>query len=279
MNTKNVIGLLAGLVLAWGNVQAQTAGPKQPFSAQAVQQVPGQSPKTANMYVDPHHVRMEYRMGGRKVIEIVDLDHQRALTAFPELGVYVEMQAPQNVIRQATQNAGMQSPCDLVPQATCKYLGQERLFGRVTDKWQMTYQREGKTLQALYWIDRARRMPLRQVFPGGTTTEMKPAGMDTINGRRVEKWVLTTTRPDGQVMTSQQWFDPQLGIAIRETMQGGYLRELRNIRVGPQDPSLFALPPGLRKIDMAQLQQLLRGQAGGSRQGMPATPQGRPTAP
>lgn len=277
MIKRSVVGfVLSVAAVLTAAAQAQEVGPKQPFHAQAVQQVPNQPPKVAEMHVDPHHVRMEYRMQGRRVLEIIDLDRHQAVTAFPDLGVYVEMKAPENVIRQATQGGGMQSPCDAVPNATCRHLGQEKLFGRVADKWEMTYRKDGKTLRALYWIDRSRRMPLRQVFPEGTTMEMKPAGTEVVNGRQTEKWVMTTTRPDGQVITSYQWYDPQLGIAIRETLPGGYLRELRNIRVGPQDPSLFRLPQGLRKVDMAQLQNLLKGQTQGRAGGQAVPPAGAP---
>jgi hypothetical protein len=79
------------------------------------------------------------------------------------------------------------------------------------------------------------------------------------NGRQTEKWSMQITRADGQQMTSYQWYDPELKIAIREEMQGGFVRELKNIKVGKQDAKLFKVPSGYKQVE--QLPAYLMPQA------------------
>ena len=42
--------------------------------------------------------------------------------------------------------------------------------------------------------------------------------------------------------TATQWYDPELKIAIREELPGGYIRELRDIKTGKQEKDLFEIP-------------------------------------
>ena len=56
-------------------------------------------------------------------------------------------------------------------------------------------------------------------------------------------------------MTTTQWYDPQLKIAIREELPGGYFRELRDIRVGAQSPQLFTIPAGYQLTKAPQKSQ------------------------
>jgi hypothetical protein len=64
------------------------------------------------------------------------------------------------------------------------------------------------------------------------------------------------TRANGEQMTSTQWYDPQLKIAIREELQGGFIRELRDIKIGKQDKKLFEIPTGYKQVE--QLPAYLR---------------------
>jgi hypothetical protein len=63
---------------------------------------------------------------------------------------------------------------------------------------------------------------------------------------------MKTTRSDGQSMKSTQWYDPELQIAIREELPGGYFRELRSIQLGPQPDHLFSVPDGYRLVQPQQ---------------------------
>ncbi len=49
-----------------------------------------------------------------------------------------------------------------------------------------------------------------------------------------------------------RWFDPELNLAIREEFPGGFVREMKNIKLAPQDASLFEVPAGYKKIALPQ---------------------------
>lgn len=74
-------------------------------------------------------------------------------------------------------------------------------------------------------------------------------GTEPMNGRTTDKWAFTRT-VQGQTSRSVVWIDPELRTSIREEFQGGYVRELRDVRVGPPPASLFAVPGDYAKIDM-----------------------------
>ena len=78
--------------------------------------------------------------------------------------------------------------------------------------------------------------------------ELKVVGRETLGGRATEKWEMTQTRGGGEPVHSYQWYDPKLGVAIREELPGGYVREMSDIRVGKQPDSLFEVPRGYREI-------------------------------
>lgn len=59
---------------------------------------------------------------------------------------------------------------------------------------------------------------------------------------------MTTTLPDGTAKTSTEWYDKELKIVIREELPGGYVREMRDIVVGPQDPGLYLVPQGYQQV-------------------------------
>lgn len=130
----------------------------------------------------------------------------------------------------------------------CKSLGKESINGRETEKWEFLTKHNGQTFRSLHWIDVKRHMPIREFMPDGTVTELKIVGTEKINGRESEKWSFQITRADGKSVTSTQWYDPEIGIATREQMPGGYLRELRDIKTGKQAPSLFVVPKGFHLV-------------------------------
>jgi len=58
--------------------------------------------------------------------------------------------------------------------------------------------------------------------------------------------------------SSERWIDPALGIAVKERSQDGATITLENIRIGPQAPSLFVLPPGYHRLDPQTLIDRIR---------------------
>ena len=73
-------------------------------------------------------------------------------------------------------------------------------------------------------------------------------GTETVNGRATDKWQITATSKEGEV-TSTLWFDTELGVPIRELIPGKLMREMTNIKVGPQSEQKFELPAGVEKIE------------------------------
>jgi hypothetical protein len=92
-------------------------------------------------------------------------------------------------------------------------------------------------------------------MPNGETMELILVGQDTIDGRAVEKWEMTTTAPDQAPTKTLQWYDPQLKLAVREEFPGGFVRELTSIRIGEQPDHLFTVPAGYNRTEMPQSPQ------------------------
>ncbi|MGF1613334.1 MAG: hypothetical protein ACFCVA_05280 [Gammaproteobacteria bacterium] len=74
-------------------------------------------------------------------------------------------------------------------------------------------------------------------------------GAERINGRNTEKWEIVVAE-GGREMRSVVWVDRGLGVPVREELEGGYVRELRDIQEGPQDPSLFQVPAEYKRIEL-----------------------------
>ena len=109
---------------------------------------------------------------------------------------------------------------------------------------------QGETLTGSQWLDQERGIPLKSVMPNGQSMELRILGQESIDGRNVEKWEMTTTVPKQQPMRTFQWYDPVLELAVREEFPGGYVSELKNIRIGPQPDDLFVVPAGYERVTM-----------------------------
>jgi hypothetical protein len=186
------------------------------------------------------------------MVEIYDMKTQRALLLMPQQSAYMQRALPPQGIRNPMLPPESSNPCTYVPNAQCKRLAEEALHGRRVTKWEMVLTQDGRPLHSLHWVDAERHMPLRQLWPDGTMMEMQPLDQQVLDGRNTERWELKTTRPDGKSTRSTQWYDPELQIAVREELPGGYFRELRDIKVAAQPEHLFAVPAGYRQVEAPQ---------------------------
>ena len=270
-------GILFASCLCVASTGALGASSNVQFSAQTVQSSPDKTTRHAQIYVGDNQVRLDYQQDGQQMAEIYDMKNQRALLLMPEQRSYMERKLPQGGIRNPMLPSKETSPCTMLPEAKCKQLGRETLYGRPVVKWEMVVTQDDQPLRSLHWIDAERNMPLRQTFPDGTVTEMRLLGQESLSGRVTERWEITTTRSDKESMTSTQWYDPQLNIAIREELPGGYFRELRNIRVGAQSPQLFTVPAGYQLTKAPQRKQSASDAA--PQQDAPAQQQRAPSPP
>jgi hypothetical protein len=202
-------------------------------------------------------MRTEMSQGGRRVIQIIDYAERVAYTLDPEREVYVELHGPGAASQAPAGSAGAEvSPCDAIPGASCTRLGKEEIAGRPAVKWEVRAPGpRGGEASMTQWIDAERGIPLRSESPDKTRMALEMTGRETVNGRTAEKWEMTVEREDGQTQRSYLWYDPVLKMAIREEFPGGYVRELTDIRIGPQPDSLFRVPGGYREMSIEQAGQ------------------------
>ena len=224
------------------------------FSAQVVKSTPDKKTHQSQIYVGDNQVRLEYEIDSQTRVEIYDMKNQRALLLVPQQASYMERKVPQEEQINPMLPPTESNPCSRIREAQCKLLGSESLYGREVTKWEMVVQHEGKTLRSLHWMDEERHMPLREQWPDGSVSELRLMGDETLHGRATERWEMKNSQPDGESVTSTQWYDPELQIAIREELSGDYYRELRDIRVAPQPAHLFTVPANYQRVKPEQQQ-------------------------
>ncbi|MDH5446565.1 MAG: hypothetical protein OEY52_13515 [Gammaproteobacteria bacterium] len=225
---------------------SQAVDVKVEFSAEAVQIAPQRPTVVARMFVSKKAVRTESKINNQELVEIVFPEEGRRIMLFPQQQNYVEQTGMPKKSSAVSQEKNF-NPCTGVPDTECKKLGKEKVQGRQAEKWEIIAKREGKTLRSLHWIDVKRKMPLRESYADGSFSELKLLKKEKLNGRKTEIWQLDMTRGDGKRMSSKQWYDTQLKMMIREELPGGYVRELRNIKVSKQAKKLFEIPNGYQR--------------------------------
>ncbi len=219
------------------------------FSAQAVQAATNGQSRIAQVYVGDNQVRLEYPKDDLRMVEIYDMKNRRVLLMVPQQTSYMLRRMPNGRMGNPMLPPSQSDPCVYDPAAKCRVLTSESLYGRKVTKWEMVINRAGHNLRSLHWMDDERHMPLREQWPDGTVSELRPLGQETLNGRPAERWEMKITHPDGEQMLSTRWYDPELQIAVREELPDGKYRELRDIHVGLQPEQLFSVPAGYRRLE------------------------------
>ena len=223
------------------NSYAQNAG--KPFSATAVQLTPQGAIQT-RVFITEDAIRNEYEQNGNMVIEIIHPDDNKRVLLFPKEKVFTEQHAPAFPDRRVTDDG---SPCEKLPGTLCRVIGNEVINGVETEKWEFSRVEKGRPVHTLHWIDKKRKLPVREFHPDGTVIEMSLLSDETINKRKAEKWRMQIMRADGKRSQFLQWYDPELKLIIREEHPDGYVRELRDIKTGKQKSSLFSIPKNYQR--------------------------------
>lgn len=219
---------------------------KTEFSAEAVQVSPGRPPLVSTMYVSKNAVRTEMVQQGNRVIDIFYVKEGKRLLLYPDKKLYLEQN---NLpIPNSISNTSKKTPCEGGVDVKCKKLGKETLDKIKVEKWQIEKNINGKIFKSLHWIDSKRNLSVKDMFPDGGLSQLMMMGKEKLNGRNVERWESRYTHPSGQNRVSRQWYDPQLKMVIKEELPGGYLRELKNIKVTKQEKTLFKLPKDFKKL-------------------------------
>ncbi len=218
------------------------------FSADLYQKGQGME-RNGRIYIAKGRMRSEMSQGGQTIIQIVDTDKKLGWMIMPAQKSYMEQQLSSNTSAITAQSQGGDSnPCMGMKGAQCKKVGEEKISGRLTVKWYITFNWQGKTQKSTQWIDKERGIPLKQALPDGQQLERKMVGLEQLSGRAVEKWVMSMQDDKEGAKNVYSWYDPQLNLALREEMPGGFVREMRNVKIGPQDPKLFTIPAGYKKM-------------------------------
>lgn len=206
------------------------------FSAEAVVTIPGQPMTMSKLFVSNKAVRTEIQTQNGNIVDIVFPYMGKLIKLNTNLKQYIEIP----IDKQSEKNKI--NPCSRLKNASCTFIGNENVYGQDTQKWQIVAIQQGKKVRTLHWVDTKRQLAIREFFNDGSMAEMKLEKNEIVNKRNVEKWVRTISRPDGSTVSSNQWYDPQLEISIKEELPGGYIRELKDIKLGKQNARLFEVP-------------------------------------
>jgi hypothetical protein len=219
------------------------------FSADMVQKGPQGQTTTGKMAIGDGRIRTEMTHQGQAVVRITDEERGMEWVLFPERKSYMENRFP-DAGGAASAKPSADDPCAGMPGAVCTKTGEETIEGRTAVVWEIVVNRQGKTMKGIQWIDKERgpAFMLRQELPTGEKMTRSLVGSETLAGRDTEKWKIELTRPDGQTVSTFEWYDPELEIAIKQEFPGGMVSELKNIRVGPQPDELFGVPAGYERM-------------------------------
>ena len=233
--------ILASLMVLSAPVFAQEKA--KPFSATAVQLTPQGAIQT-RVYISETAIRNEYDQNGHTMIEIIEPEANKRILLFPAEKVFVEQHAPNFPDRRVAND---DTPCAKLSGTLCRMLGKEEINGLQTEKWEFSRVEKGRPVHSLHWIDTTRGLPVREFFADGSIIEMSLLENETLNGRKAEKWQMQMMSADGRREQFLQWYDAEIKIVVREEHNDGYVRELRDIKVGKQSKKLFNVPKGYER--------------------------------
>ena len=233
--------------------QPQVSATTEEYSAYTKESSQREGEHTGRIFVGKNGVRTEYEANDEQYAQIINYSTGE---------VYLVNTGKRTFMRRPLGQAGMAggqaprepsaNPCEGNPGLVCQSLGAEKVNGRDAVKWSLSQKDSDKAGVMTLWLDRQRHIPLRQEMPDGATMSMRVLGMETVNQRKTEKWELTYTGPDGNKRVSYQWYDPVLGTNVRDEQPGVYVRELFEVRPGPQPASLFVVPRDYTEIKTGQ---------------------------
>lgn len=233
-------------VLTAGAVFAQQSDPARTYSATAIHGLPGQAETSGKVIRSGENMRLEFEQNGREVIQILLPGQGVMYVLDPQSKTYMEMRGPAVPTPNGVRNT---SPCDPRKMAICEQTGMDTVSGIQVERWQLAAQPQTPPLTILW--DPTRRHALRQEYPDGSTTAMRFATMETLNGRATEHWAIEIQAPGRDTLNGDWWFDPDLRVVVREDLPGGEIRRLEDITVGVVDPAVFQIPEGWHMADPA----------------------------
>lgn len=234
------------------------AGRGEGFSADAVMSLEDGQRATARLYVDDGRMRKEYQYLGEPVVEILDTRRGISLMCFRSQRTCFENESLER-LELGAERRFPADPCEGSEQLRCSELGVESVNGRQAVKWAIEGDFQGREVVTHQWIDRKTHVPLRRELPDGSLIELIDRGHERVNGRETDKWEVVARYADGTRQVFYQWYDRELGIAIRQEHPDGGTQELRNIMVGRVPGRLFEPPPGFQTVQGQEAARLGTG--------------------
>lgn len=248
--SSTLSALMLGLA-ATAAMTASVAGPQ--FSADMMRRGAGGQSIAEKLIVGDGRMRTEIVHQGQQIIRISDENRGVEWVLFPEQRRYTEQRlAPPD--GKPPAKPSVDDPCAGMPGLTCRKTGEERIAGRTAVVWEIVVEREGKVMKGTQWVDKERGLSfmLRQELPTGQKMERSFLGQEDLGGRQTEKWKIDMIRPDGQAVSTFEWYDPELELAIKQEFPDGMVSELSNIRVGAQPDQFFGIPAGYERMAIPQ---------------------------
>ena len=85
----------------------------------------------------------------------------------------------------------------------------------------------------------------------GAKVERESVGSEQVGAYHCDKYRVRATL-EGHVYTSFEWDAKELGgFPVKQASEkGDWSKEFQNVQLGPQDPSLFEIPPGYTKMSL-----------------------------
>lgn len=222
------------------------------FSADAVMSSPGRADVSTHLYYSSGRIRKEFFYYGEPVIQIVDANKHISLMCFTELQMCYENNTLEEI--NIGIESAVSSPCENNKTLKCENLGEHLLNDRKAIQWKIIALDGNKELISLLWLDAELKIPVKQMMFNGTAIELQWLGSEKLDNRETEKWVQRITLANGEVLESQQWFDKELKISIRESFANGNSQELKHIVVENISDKLFAIPVGYDKKTVSNQQ-------------------------
>ena len=138
-----------------------------PFSADMAMKMKDGKDMNGKVYFSGTKMRQEMNMGGRQMINIMDMQKKVADMLMPDQKMYMEMDL--NKMQQQHRGPKMpdlksydpNNPCAQIEEMTCEKAGSETVNGRSTEKWLFKNKKDGNTTTT--WIDQKIHYPIRTV--------------------------------------------------------------------------------------------------------------------
>ncbi len=221
------------------------------FTADAIQ-IRGEVVSSARMHWLDGNVRFEYTEDGVPMAQIFDNKNNRIIWLDNENKFYLEKEMPESEkIVAGSKSKKTNDPCKQFVNAECVFLKKTKMNGRDTKKWLITLNNNGSDFHVFQWIDIKYKNILRQENSDGAGLSVSIKEGQEMNGLKVRKLTMVAFSVSGEQQQGTQWYDNELDIVVRQEYQSDIVDELKNIKVGPVNKELFAVPENYTLFDSA----------------------------